>query len=218
MQLSELKAQMDRDTYLFDPSEYGRIYAFVDFANVRHWARSFWPNENRTYLQREVDIKKLGNLIDSVKPSKKYFYYGFHKKHDELSHQHELNVKHRSSWYRISKAQDCGFQTRQKEIKEISEFDELGKFIGTKRKCNFDIEMAMDMLRQVENYDTVFLWSGDSDFDKLLAYLKVKKKKKVITVCARDFMSEELDRCSDLYIPADPFKDLLEYIKTPPPA
>ncbi|MEJ0054028.1 MAG: NYN domain-containing protein [bacterium] len=217
MQLSELQGNLYRDTYLFDPVSYGRIFAFVDFANVRHWAKSFWPIENRLFLQKEIDISKVGKVIDTVKPSRKFFYYGYHREHPELSAQHELNKKHRKSWYRIAKAQDCGFSTRQKEIKEINDFDEDGKFVGVRRKCNFDIEMAMDMLRHVEQYDTVFLRSGDSDFHKLLLYLKEKKKKQVITVCARDFVSKEVDECSDLFIPADPFKDILEYVKDTSP-
>jgi len=213
MKLEELLGNMRRDTYLFDPKTYGRIYAFVDFANVRHWAKDFWPTENKIHLQREVGINELAKLIETVKPDKKFFYYGYHKPHPELADIHELNQRHKKSWYRISKAQKAGFSTRQKEIKEIAHFDENGKFAGTIKKCNFDIEMAMDMLRNVELYDTVFLWSGDSDFHKLLEYLKVKKKKKIITVCARNFASKEVDSVSDLFIPADPFKEAIEYIR-----
>ncbi len=71
----------------------------------------------------------------------------------------------------------------------------------------------MDMLQKIEKYDTVFLWSGDSDFHLLLQYLK-SKGKKVITICARDFVSEELNNFSDLFIPADALKDNLEYMRT----
>ncbi|MDO8555245.1 MAG: hypothetical protein Q7R75_01625 [bacterium] len=40
------------------------------------------------------------------------------------------------------------------------------------------------------------------------------KKKKIIVICARDFASDELQNknTSDLFIPADPLKNLLEYI------
>ena len=69
----------------------------------------------------------------------------------------------------------------------------------------------MDMLLKLEKYDSVFLWSGDSDFHYLLQHLK-SKKKKIVTICAREFASDELQKNSDLFIPADPLKDFLEYI------
>ena len=31
----------------FEPGEYGKIYTFVDFGNVRSWARDMWPEENK---------------------------------------------------------------------------------------------------------------------------------------------------------------------------
>jgi uncharacterized LabA/DUF88 family protein len=218
MELSELKAQNDRKVYLqFDPTEYGRIFAIVDFGNVRYWAKSFWPEENKEFIKRGVDISRLAELIDSIKPAKKFFYYGHYKEHPELPHDHELNSKYRKSIYRIDLAAKCGFTKRTKEVKEINNFDEEGKFIGKLNKCNFDVEITMDLLLKIEKYDTVFLWSGDSDFHFLLQHLQ-SKKKKIITVCVRNFVSTELEENSNLFIPADPFKDILEYFPKNTPA
>jgi uncharacterized LabA/DUF88 family protein len=209
MDLNELK----RNYYLFDPKEYGRIFVFVDFSNVRHWAKSFWPEENKEYLKREIDIRKLAAISDLVNPIKKFFYYGHYKEYPELSPDHAFNIKFRQSIYRIDKARKAGFIPRTKDIKEIDNFDDEGKFLGRINKCNFDIEITMDALLKIEKYDSVFLWSGDSDFHLLLQYLK-SKKKKIIVICARDFASDELQNknTSDLFIPADPLKNLLEYI------
>lgn len=208
-----------RDYYLFDPREYGRIYVFIDFSNVRHWAKSFWPEENKRYLKREIDIQKLASVIELISPTKKFFYYGHYKQHLTLPEDHQFNIKYRQSIYRIDKARKSGFTVRTKDIKEIDNFDDEGKFLGRINKCNFDIEMAMDILSKIEKYDTVFLWSGDSDFHFLLQYLK-SKRKKTITICARNFASEELRSHSDLFIPADPLREILEYIPTikAPPA
>ncbi len=208
MNLHDLKTNY----YLFDPKEYGRIFAFVDFSNVRHWAKSFWPEENKNYFKREIDISKLAKIIDFIKPEKKFFYYGHYKQYPDLPLENTFNAKYCQSIYRIDKARKSGFKIRTKNIKEIDDFDDEGKFLGRIRKCNFDIEMAMDMLTKIEKYDTVFLWSGDSDFYHLLQHLK-SKKKKIITICCRDFASGELQdkKNSDLFIPADPLKNLLEY-------
>src|SRR3989338_7605986 len=214
MDLLDLK----RDYRLFDPKEYGRIFVFVDFSNVRHWAKSFWPKENKKYFKKEIDINKLAGVINLVRPVEKFLYYGHYKECPDLPSDNLFNIKFRQSIYRIDKARKSGFRVRTKDIKEIDNFDDEGKFVGRIRKCNFDIEMAMDMLLKIDKYDTVFLWSGDSDFHYLLQYLK-SKKKKIVTICGRNFASEELRNSSDLFIPADPLKELLEYVpdnKTPP--
>lgn len=211
MDLSEFKDKHFQQAYLFNPQDYGKIFAFVDFANVRNWAKSFWKEDNKEYLRREIDIEKVCQLIDHVKTEKKYFYYGHYKEHPDLPEQHTLNLKYRQSIFRIDKARKCGFKVRTKDIKEINNYDEDGRFFGKINKCNFDVEMTMDIIQQIDKYDTIFLWSGDSDFHTLLQYLK-SKKKKVITICTRDFVSKELEINSDLYIPADSMKEHLEYI------
>ena len=60
--------------YFFDPKEFGRVYTFVDFGNVRPWAKDFWPEENKFRLDLEIDIKKLASVCDWVNPDKKFFY------------------------------------------------------------------------------------------------------------------------------------------------
>ncbi len=200
-----------RNYYLFNPTDYNRIFVFVDFSNVRHWAKSFWPEENKKYFQREIDIKKIANICDWIKPEKKFFYYGHYKKYPKLPPEHPFNIKYRQSIYRIDKARKAGFIPRTKDIKEIDNFDDDGKFLGKLNKCDFDIEIAMDMLLKIDKYDAVLLWSGDSDFHFLLNYLK-SKGKKIITICARDFASDELRTSSNLFLPADPLKNLLEYV------
>jgi uncharacterized LabA/DUF88 family protein len=202
---------LKRDYYLFSPSPYGRIFVLVDFSNVRHWAKSFWPEDNKNRIKREIDIKKLADVINWVSPEEKRFYYGYWKENLELSKDNEINVKHRNSWFRIDKAVKNGFIPRSKEIKEIPIFDDGGKFNGYSPKCNFDVEITLDAITQMPKYDTLFLWTGDSDFDELLRYLK-SKGKKIITICSRDFASNELENNSTLFIPADPLKDFLEFI------
>jgi len=215
----ELKEYI-RDYYLFNPADYGRIFVFIDFSNVRHWAQSFWPSENKEHLKREIDINKLAEVCDWINPERKFFYYGHYKEYPLLLPNHKLNIKYRQSIYRIDKARKAGFIPRTKDVKEIDNFSLDGKFLGKINKCNFDIEIAMDVLLKINKYDTVFLWSGDSDFDILFRYLK-SKKKSVVTICARSFASDELRESSTLFIPADPIAKYLEYIpvlnkNTPP--
>ncbi len=192
--------------YFFNPDEYGRIYVFIDFGNVRAWAKDLWKEENKYRISIEVDIKKLGEICNLMKPEKKRFYYGYFHKNDESTN----NIKHDQSILRIDKARKSGFEVEAKEIKMIPHYNDEGKFIGKVPKCNFDVEITMDMLQKIEKYDSVVLFSGDSDFVKLLSYLK-NKGKKVIVICTRKSMSKELDQIKDKFIPAESLKHLLRY-------
>lgn len=206
-----------RNYYLFDPEGYGRIFVFVDFGNVRPWAKDFWPEENKYRICVEIDIEKLAEMCNLVAPQKKFFYYGHFPKFDDLPEEHEKNEKYRKSIFRLDKASKCGFTTRTKDIKMIPEYDETGKFLGKHPKCNFDVEIAMDTITKINQYDTVVLLSGDSDFGRLLGYLK-SKRKKIIIISTRNRMSTELEKVADKFIPAEKFKNSLIYDKkyTPP--
>ncbi len=202
--------------YLFDPVEFGNIFVFVDFGNVRPWAKDFWPEENKFRYCKEIDILKLANVCDWIKPVKKFFYYGHFRSRIDLPKEHHENIKSRNSIFRIDKAKKSGFQVKTKEVKMIPHYDEDGKFLGKTPKCNFDVEMAMDMLTKIHKYDTVMLFSGDSDFGGLLSYLK-EKGKKIVVICTRSRMSTELEAVADKYVPAETLKTFLDYIKNNTP-
>jgi len=58
-------------------------------------------------------------------------------------------------------------------------------------KGNLDVELALDAFRLADDYDTLLLFSGDSDFGYLLDLLK-HKGKKVLVVSTRGHISKEL--------------------------
>lgn len=212
MDLQELKT----NHYLFDPKDFGRVFVFVDFGNVRPWAKDLWPEENKYRVSVEIDIAKLADVCNWVKPAKKFFYYGYFKKPEQPDKDKEGDKKHRKSIYRIDKARRNGFEVKAKEIKMIPHYDEEGKFAGKFPKCNFDVEMTMTMFQKIEKYDTVMVFSGDSDFGGLLGYLK-SKGKKIIVVCTRNRMSTELQTVADTFVPAESLKEFLSYINNTPP-
>lgn len=49
-----------------------------------------------------------------------------------------------------------------------------------RRKCNFDVEITMDALIRINNYERFVLCSGDGDFVRLMNYLKQQKKRTVL--------------------------------------
>ena len=212
MDVSTFKA----NHYLFDPKDYGNIYVFVDFGNVRPWAKDLWPEENKFRFCKEVGIEKLAEVCNWINPVKKLFYYGHYAENINLAVDHKDNIKSRNSKFRISKAQKSGFQAKTKLIKMIPHYKEDGSFIGKTPKCNFDVELTMDILTKIHKYDTVVLFSGDSDFGALLSYVK-EKGKKVIVVCTRNRMSNELENVADKFIPAESLESCLGYIKNNTP-
>lgn len=63
--------------------------------------------------------------------------------------------------------------------------------VPVERKANFDVEISVDAVSWLKNYDVFLLFSGDSDFAYLASYLK-KKKKKVIVLSRRGHIANEL--------------------------
>lgn len=49
-----------------------------------------------------------------------------------------------------------------------------------KHKCNFDVEITINAIDQMDTYDEFILCSGDGDFVKLLKYLKGHRKKTIV--------------------------------------
>jgi uncharacterized LabA/DUF88 family protein len=85
-------------------------------------------------------------------------------------------------------------------------------------KCNFDVEMAMDMLDDTDKVTAVMLFSGDSDLREPLQRLKVKGKK-VAVVGVRGSVAAELFSVKDKYIDFGKFyTGKRTYIKSENPA
>lgn len=86
----------------------------------------------------------------------------------------------------IRKLERLGYTVTAKEVKLIRARN--GIFIP---KGNLDVELALDAYMSRESYETLLLFSGDSDFAYLLDVLK-RKKKQVIVVSTRGHISKEL--------------------------
>jgi N-acetylmuramoyl-L-alanine amidase len=73
-----------------------------------------------------------------------------------------------------------------------------GEFVIEDRKCNFDVELAVDMFLDLErgNADTYVLWSGDSDFADPIEKLLHAGKKVVLFGTSRR-VSRELNALRD---------------------
>jgi len=86
-----------------------------------------------------------------------------------------------------------GYRLVTKKIKEIKTGN------GDHRKANFDVEIAVDAVSWIRNFDTFVLFSGDSDFTHLLHHLS-KKKKRTVVISQRGHVANELVKAADYYL------------------
>jgi uncharacterized LabA/DUF88 family protein len=86
------------------------------------------------------------------------------------------------------------------KIKElIDQIKKCGMETICEPKCNFDVEMAMDMMDDTEKNTAVMLFSGDCDLAFALERLKIKNKR-IFVVGVRGMVAEELHLVKDKYI------------------
>jgi uncharacterized LabA/DUF88 family protein len=62
----------------------------------------------------------------------------------------------------------------------IKELENLLSQPLQRRKCDFDIEIALDVFRNLENFDSFILFSGDGDYKPLVQYCIENKKQTII--------------------------------------
>ena len=202
-----------------DLSQYGRIFTFVDFGNVNYWyERDMRDGDDKELTaggKLVIDIEKLANYTKSFSTQSR-FYFG-------------LDPKQKKSFAIIAKARRFFNKTVTKPIQKIKHYlsdgenvkkgwernsDTRGQYIYLP-KCNFDVEMCVDAIRLVDNYDTFCLFSSDSDFASLADYLKRAKNKKVI-LFSSGYVSYWLKNKVDLNINSQTIKKQITFIKTKP--
>jgi uncharacterized LabA/DUF88 family protein len=86
----------------------------------------------------------------------------------------------------LNKLVGYGFIVHSKKAKNIRTREGISF-----RKSNLDVEIAIDAYRFSHNYDTIILFSGDSDFAYLIDRL-TEKGKKIIVVSNEGHISTEL--------------------------
>jgi uncharacterized LabA/DUF88 family protein len=85
-----------------------------------------------------------------------------------------------------------GYIVRRKPLKVIHDQETGERLI----KGNLDIELALDMLNTVGNWDVAFLFTGDSDFERAVDLLR-SQGRRVYVVTARGSLSRELAYVAD---------------------
>jgi uncharacterized LabA/DUF88 family protein len=116
-----------------------------------------------------IDQKKLFiYLKNKFKISKAFFYYG-------------KDSRDPKKIAFLNKLEKFGYFLRVKEIKRF----------GKRMKANCDVDLTMDMLIKIKEYDRAVVLTGDGDFAPLFIYL-IKKKKQIVIISSPSRTAKEI--------------------------
>lgn len=155
-----------------------RTIVIVDFSNVERWKDS---------LSWTIDIHKLADLIKNFSYGKqplRRFYYGSDYGPKESSQ--ELLPWSKTM---LTKASMYRFEVVTKRVKYMPSTTNPH---GYDVKCDFDVEMALDLIKERDNYDTIVLFSGDGDLACVLDYLHAEYGKESHVFGARYHVGREI--------------------------
>lgn len=220
MDIQEFKKEYVVGTELGIDATYGKILAIIDFGNVNYWFNDDRQDaENKALLDDEKLRIKLSGLYEfaSLFSGHIRFYYG----HDSQKKE-SLNF--------ISAARHIfGKRVFTKPMQKVRHYLSADEIESNKRakfsdkegiyvhlpKCNFDVEISVDSIRLLDQYDTVALFSGDSDFVSLIRYLKKNGKKAILFKAG--FITNDLREIVDKVINAQNIKrHIAEVVKQKP--
>jgi uncharacterized LabA/DUF88 family protein len=148
-----------------------------------------------------IDWKKFKLYCEKRFESPRLFYYeGVPSKSQyfDINSGHTLTQfieakKSKLNYFKFLKS--LSFKVRHKPVGRVYD-NTAGKF---KHKCNFDVELTIDAVDGMGDYDVFVLFSGDGDFVKLIKYLKGKKKKTVV-IAPSDRLSDNLENAANQVI------------------
>ena len=161
----------------------GKVLVVIDAANLESAVKSlgWW-----------IDYIKLRELFDKDKLIEIRNYCVQH------------NTDNQNSFFTFLKKNGYKLITKPLKIIKAPEIEK-----GDLRKANFDVEITFDILEMVGQFDTLVLFSGDSDFDYLIRRLRAKEKK-VVVISTKYHISKELIENSSKYIDIKRMRSLIE--------
>jgi len=160
------------------------VYVFIDASNL-------W--EAQKIKGKFLDFGKLRDYLSAEfkAATLKVFYYSAYPA--DGTRAYSIEGKHKFFTF-LKKG--LGFEVRKKELKRIHVISEAGESI--EEKGNMDVEITIDVMHHIRNFDTAVFFSGDSDFLGLVAYLR-SRGKKVYVFSSRNNISQELRTGGDGY-------------------
>jgi uncharacterized LabA/DUF88 family protein len=184
------------------------VFVYLDLTNMFHW------QEVLGWKFRIEDI--ISQLLSFPNVKEVKVYYG--KNERDLKNSEAFHERIRAAGA-ILKAKPMKFLTKTIEegmffqhktltlfdpvikvkITELVDVLQRSSIIIEEPKCNFDVEITMDLLDDAEKLTAVMMFSGDSDMRAPLERLKVKGKHLAV-VGVRGKVARELHEIKDKYM------------------
>ena len=192
-----------------------RVY--IDYANVRPWSEK---------LGWHIELKRLKQFLDSFDTVEAVNFYNGYLAGNERSEKEKTEAEDNKYFLRTKPVKIMKMSIdvssilpdstvllsqfvrrallKKYEITTVEYLNERfkdmnrkGEYLIEDMKCNFDVEIGVDMLLDCErnNAQTFILWSGDSDFTDSIEKLMGAGKKVVLFATARK-VSKELSALS----------------------
>lgn len=199
--IDELKKILDKPTNMY-----------IDFANVYRWQEK---------LGWHIDLERLKQFLDSFDTVRQVKFYsgtlegdgGSEKAIEKARHfgyivitkpvkkmRLSIDVSSISAYspeilkqfIRATLLQKLNIQTIEFLNARLKEINQQGILYLEDRKCNFDVEIGVDMLldHRENKVDNFILWSGDSDFADPLKQLLGTRNKVFLFATARKVSAE----------------------------
>jgi len=193
---------------LFDFSKETELIAYIDLSNVFHWQRTLkWRFSIYTVVKQLISMKQ-------VKEAR--IYYGINQRqlgksenfHRKLRQAGAIVIAKPMKWIKKEIAKDLFVKPAtlsRFDDNAHSKLDELVQYLKEQGfrieepKCNFDVEMALDMLDMADKISGIMLFSGDSDLVEPVKRIKLRGRS-VYLFGVRGQVSKELIEASTKYI------------------
>lgn len=179
--MNNSKTHNDKPDFLKETS----LIAYLDLTNMFHWQDTLKWNFSIYYV-----IRQLLN-IRSIKEVR--VYYGLNTRelqksenfHQRLRKTGAIVISKPVKWIKKEITKDLFVKPATLGLFDDNahtKLDELIEYLqkqGVKieePKCNFDVEMALDMLDNIDKVSGILVFSGDSDLKEPLERYKLKGK------------------------------------------
>lgn len=168
----------------FDFTKESSLIAYLDLANMFHWHNTLkWDFSVYHVIRQLLELK-------SVKEVR--VYYGLNERKIEKSENFHRRLRETGAiviskpvkWIKKEITKDLFVKPSTLGLFDDnahSKLDDLIEYLKQsikieEPKCNFDVEIALDMLDAIDKISGILLFSGDSDLKEPLQRIKLKGK------------------------------------------
>ncbi len=179
-----------------------RALVLVDYSNWHYYLKGHgWRIDWARFVQffNQQFSKVIFYYFEGI-VSRPYFKWRFPEKDNDDFEKAKKKKNGKFKWIK-----SCGFNVVTKPINVV--YDKTsGNSIP---KCNFDVELTIQAVDKLNDYDELVLCSGDGDFIKLVKYIKGQHKT-VIVMAPTGRTNYGLRKAANVFLPLAMYRSEFE--------